>query len=234
MKRIFSLVLIALVGVAVLTSFTPKKKKKKSKSFKGTITFDLSYESSELTQLQISKMPKTVKVKVYKDMSRVEIVSGPMVQTIISRPKDSVQIFLFEVMDKKAGITVRDTVPDNDSTEQYTVSIEYSGDTKVIAGYTCKKAVVTFTPKEGVEAEEQTFAVFYSEELGDATNNEDSEYKGIPGLLLEFYQVTPKITTKYVAKEIKKGGVNELDFFFPSDYKEFKNQEDLVKFFQGE
>jgi GLPGLI family protein len=166
-------------------------------------------------------------------MSRVQTVSGPMVITQIDRPDDKVKIMLFEMMDKKAGMTIKDTIPENDSTENYDISIDYSGDTKVIAGYTCKKAVVTFTPREGVDAEEVTVAVFYSDELDDGSSNAENDYKGIPGLLLEFYQVTPKITTKYVATEVKKGGVKELDFFFPSDYKEFKSEEELIKYFQG-
>jgi GLPGLI family protein len=232
MKKTLSIVFIAFLSVAVLSSFAPKKKKK-AKSFKGSITYSLSYESSELSQVQLAKMPKSVSVKVMGKMSRVQTVSGPMVITQIDRPDDKVKIMLFEMMDKKAGMTIKDTIPENDSTENYDISIDYSGDTKVIAGYTCKKAVVTFTPREGVDAEEVTVAVFYSDELDDGSSNAENDYKGIPGLLLEFYQVTPKITTKYVATEVKKGGVKELDFFFPSDYKEFKSEEELIKYFQG-
>jgi len=232
MKKVLSFLFIAVLTIAVFSAFTPKKKKK-SKSFRGTITYSMSYESSELTQVQIAKMPKSVQVKMYGNMSRVTTVSGPMTIIQIDRPDDNKKIMLFEMGDKKAGMTLPDSLADSDTTKLYDVQIDFSGDTKVIAGYTCKKAVVTFTPKDSVDAEEQTVAVFYSDELDDGSTNAENSYKGIPGLLLEFYQVTPKMTTKFMATEVKKGGVKELDFFFPSDFKEFKSEEELVKYFQG-
>jgi hypothetical protein len=63
MKKTLSIVFIAFLSVAVLSSFAPKKKKK-AKSFKGSITYSLSYESSELSQVQLAKMPKSISVKV--------------------------------------------------------------------------------------------------------------------------------------------------------------------------
>ncbi len=234
MRKLISLLLIAAFGFVVLTSATPKKKK--SKMFKGTVTYSLNYEGDALTPLQISKLPKTVSIKMFGTMTSIEIVNGPAIITMIERPDDKVKITLIEVMDKKAGMTEKDTTSSDgvDSTSQFTTEIEYSEDTKVIAGYKCKKAVVTFTPKDSVDAEEQTLILFYSPEMGSAALNEDGPYKGIPGLLMEFYKVEVGLNTKFVATEVKKGGVKELDFFFQSDYKEFKSGEELMKYLQGQ
>jgi len=233
MKRLLSLALIVMVGLTVLTSATPKKKKK-AKVFKGKITYSISYSGDLMTPVQISQAPKTLTTKVMGTMTNTEIIQGPAIITLIERPDENVKIMMIELMDKKAGMTKIDTV-DTDSAEQYTTEIEYSDDTKEIAGYVCKKAVVTFTPKEGVEDEEQTLIVYYSPELGGAELNPDGPYKGIPGRLLEFYQVSPGVIAKYTATEIKKGGVNELvDFYFNSDFKEFKDQDELMNYMQGQ
>lgn len=234
MRKLVSLLLIAAFGFVLLTSSAPKGKK--SKMFKGTVSYTLSYEGDALTPLQKSKMPKAVSIKMYGTMSSYEIVNGPAIITQISRPDDGVEITLIEVMDKKAGMTERDTTNYDgpDTTAQFTTEIEYSEDTKVIAGFKCKKAVVTFTPKDSVDAEEQTHIVYYCPELGGTELNKDGPYDGISGLMLEFYTVAPGMITKFIATEVKKGGVKDLDFFFQSDYKEFKSGEELMKYLQGQ
>jgi hypothetical protein len=233
MKKVLSLSLVVLMGLLIFTAATPKKKKK-AKVFKGKITYALTYEGDGLTDIEKSKLPKTVTEKVMGTMSCVEMVNGPLIITQIQRPDDHVEIVMIELMDKKGGLTKHDTST-VDTSAFYTTEIEYSEDTKEIALYDCKKAVVTFTPKEGADAEEQTLVVYYCPELGGAELNPDGHYKGIPGRLLEFYDVNPKITTKYTATEIKKGGVNELvDFYFHSDFKEFKTPEELDAYFRGE
>ncbi|MCK5857296.1 MAG: hypothetical protein KAG64_07395 [Bacteroidales bacterium] len=232
MKRILSLSMVVMLALIVFTSASPKKKKKK-KAFKGKITYAISYEGEALTAVQKSKLPKTITVKVMGTMSHTEVVDGPVIITMIERPDDHVKITMVELMGKKAGITEFDSSL-VDTTMQYTTEIEYSDDTKDIAGYTCKKAVVTFTPKEGVEDEEQTLVIYYSPDLGGAELNVGGPYAGIPGRILEFYQVAPGMISKMTATEIKKGGVNELvDFYFNSDFKEFKTKEELGEYFQG-
>jgi len=232
MKKVLSLTMILMIGLIVFTAATPKKKKKK-KSFKGKITYAITYDGDAMTPVQKSKAPKTLSVKVMGTMSHVEIIDGPVIITMIERPDEHVKITMIEIMDKKGGITKVDTNT-VDTTAQYTTEIEYSDDTKDIAGYTCKKAVVTFTPKEGVEDEEQTLAIYYCPELGGAELNVDGPYEGVPGRILEYYQVSPGIIAKFIATEVKKGGVNELvDFYFNADFKEFKTQDELREYFQG-
>ncbi len=233
MKRVLSLSLVVILGLVMFTSATPKKKKKK-KAFKGKITYAITYEGDALTPMQKSQLPTTITMKVLGTMTHTEIINGPAIITMIERPEEHVKITMVEFMDKKAGITEIDTAT-VDTTSQFTTEIEYTEDTKDIADYTCKKAVVTFTPKEGVEAEEQTLAIYYCPELGGAELNTDGPYKGVPGRILEFYQVTPGMISKMVATEIKKGGVNELvDFYFNADFKEFKTKEELMEYIQGQ
>jgi len=234
MKRILSLTLIVMIGFIVFTSATPKKKKKK-KAFKGRITYVISYEGDALTPMQKSQLPTTLTVKVLGTMSHTEIVNGPAIITMIERPDEHVEITMVEFMDKKAGVTTYDSTV-VDTTFLYNTEIEYSDDTKEIAGYTCKKAVVTFTlKKQEDDSEDQTLVVYYCPELGGAELNVASEYEGIPGRLLEFYKVTPGLISKVVASEIKKGGVNELvDFYFNADFKEFNTQEELMEYIQGQ
>ncbi len=229
MKKFFSLSMVVILSVVLLTSLTSRKKKS-SKQFRGTVTYSISYESNTLSDVQLAKLPTTTKVKMYDGMSSFDIVSGPVIQSFIINPTTDKYIIMVEYGLKKAAIVKKYSDMTNDSLEKYTTQIDYSADTKIIAGYTCKKAVVTFTPKEGVEGEERMFSVFYSDELGSAKDNFDGPYKGIPGLLLESYDVKPELITKMVATEVKKGKVKDLDFLMPSDYKEFTDGEEMQKY----
>ncbi len=229
MKRFFSLAMIVVLSFVLLTSLTSKKKKK-SKQFRGIVTYSVSYESDQLSDVQIAKMPTTITVKMYDGMSSFDIALGPIIQSFIINPTTDKYIVMIEYGLRKAAMVKKYSEMTNDSLEKYTTQIDYSSDTKIIAGYTCKKAVVTFTPKEGTEDEERMFSVYYSEELGSAKDNIDGPYKGIPGLLLESYDVKPDLITKMVATEVKKGKVKELDFFMPSDYKEFTDGEEMQKY----
>ena len=236
MKRIFSISIIAIMATVLLTSVTTRKKKK-SNQFRGTITYELTYESKEFTSIELSKYPSSQKVKMYDGMTKFDIVSPGGSITYVSNPEIDKFMILFEAGLRKAAIVTKlsEIEAKQDSLKEFTTEIDFSEDTKEIAGYECKKATVTFTPLEGVEAEERMFSVFYSPKLGSLKSNEDGPYAGIDGQLLEFYEVSSKLITKMVVTEIRKGKVKDLDFFLPSDYKEFTpdQEEEFMDYIQG-
>ena len=236
MKRIFTITLLALFATLLLTSVTTGKKKK-SKQFRGTITYDLSYESDDLTSIEIGKLPTSQTIKMYDGMSKFDINNPGGSITYVSNTETNQFMVLIEAGLRKAAIIadLKEIKAKQDSAFEYTTEIDLSEDTKIIAGYTCNKATVTFTAKEGIEAEERMFNVFYSPKLGSLKSNENGPYAGIDGELLEFYDVSSKVITKMVATEIKKGKVKDLDFFLPSDYKEFApdQEKELIDYLQG-
>ncbi len=233
MRKIFGIGFIAILAVLVLTSSSPKKKKK-AKQFRGTVTYSLTYEGDALSDIQKAKLPKSISIKMYDGMSKFDEVMGPATQTTIINPKSNKYIVLIEAGLKKAALVMKYSDINSDSLLKYTTEIDYSSDTKIIAGYSCKKAIVTFTPKEGVDDEERMYSVFYSEELGSVDDNNDGYFKGIPGMLLESYQVSPGMVVKYLATEVKKGKVKDLDFLMPSDFKEFTDQDELMDYLRGQ
>ncbi|MCK5845915.1 MAG: hypothetical protein KAG84_00630 [Bacteroidales bacterium] len=236
MKRIITITVIALLGILMLTSSIAKKKKK-SKQFRGTISYDLSYESTKFTSIEMGKFPISQKVKMYDGMSMFDVEGPGGSITYVSNPETDQFMVLIEAGLRKAAIVAKlsEIEAKQDSAREYTTEIDLSSDTKEIAGYICNKATVTFTPIEGVEAEERMFSVFYSPKLGSLKSNEGSPYEGIDGELLEYYDVSSTLITKMIATEVKKGKVSDLDFFLPSDYKVFTpdQKDELMNYLQG-
>jgi len=108
-------------------------------------------------------------------------------------------------------------------------TVELTSETKVIAGYTCKKAVITVN-NDGVKS---TFEAYYTNELGGKMANFDNPlYKDIDGILLEFLINTSEVNMKFTATSVEKKNLPGKDFEIPSDYT-LTTQEELKSKFGG-
>ncbi len=94
MKKILSITLIAVFAVVLLSSLTPKKKK--SKQFRGIVTYALSYDGEAISEVQKSKLPETRVVKMYDGMMMYDETMGPVIQTTIIKPDIDKVIVLIE------------------------------------------------------------------------------------------------------------------------------------------
>jgi len=126
---------------------------------------------------------------------------------------------LFEMGEKKIALKQDLSEFNADSLKKFDSHIDLVNETKIIAGISCKKAVVTLTPRDPSEGEESIFDVFYAPGIGDDNINDGSEFAGIPGMLLQFQSNNSGMIIKFVATEVKPGGVKDTDFLLPSDYK---------------
>ena len=107
--------------------------------------------------------------------------------------------------------------------------VELSDTTKVIAGFSCKKAVITVN-NDGVKS---TYEVYYSNELGSKMANFDNPlYKDIDGVLLEFLLKNRDINMKFSATSVEKKSLPAKDFEIPSDYT-LTTQDELKSKFGG-
>lgn len=91
--------------------------------------------------------------------------------------------------------------------------IEYTNETKMIAGYECKKAMVTLTIKD---KKEETMEIWYSEKF-ENPNNEgkgkgQSFMKGLKGMPFEYSGGQGGMKMKMVAKEVSIDPVSDSKF----------------------
>jgi len=110
-----------------------------------------------------------------------------------------------------------------------TTTIKYLDETKVIAGYKCKKAEVTIKTKEGVE---DTFIVFYTTEI--PVNETKTTFEGLNGFPLEYNIAQGGIKMTFSTKSIEKSPIPDSKFELDKEgYKETTLQE-LQKSMMGE
>jgi GLPGLI family protein len=228
MKKLTGFIVLVLISAVMLTAATDStsKGKKKKKGWKGTITYNVSYDGENITPAAVANAPKQYTVKVMGDKSSMSFVAGMATISFVSNPEFDLFMQKIEFGDKKYAIKKKlSEIEQLDSIKRHEVTVDLVNETKMIAGYECKKAVVTYTPTDTAYGEEQMFNFYYSEDLGDETTNEGEDYAEIPGLLLEYSMIQGDMILTLSASEIKKGGVGDADFMVPVDFKVVTEEE---------
>jgi len=91
--------------------------------------------------------------------------------------------------------------------------IEYTNETKMIAGYECKKAMVTLTIKD---KKEETMEIWYSEKFENPNNEGKGKgqgfMKGLKGMPFEYSGGQGGMKMKMIAKEVSVDPVSDSKF----------------------
>jgi GLPGLI family protein len=228
MKR--NLLIISLFAISLLTMMPSTKSiAGGKKGFKGTVTYSINYESDELTPAQKAFMPKQAIVKIMDNVSKEEIDYGQASQYEISDPTTDRHVIMIDAGEKKIYYksSLKEYLFKKDSATKASADIttDLINETKIIAGFECKKAVITVTPKDTADGEAQTIIVYYCPEMGSKAMNAGDIFSEIDGLLLEYFIESGNMKITYSATEVKKGGVSAIDFMIPDDFKELSKEE---------
>jgi len=219
MKTTFGLLCILLS--LSMSIFGHAQKAKKVKSFGGIVTYDITYEGEDIDATTLAQLPSQLVVSISGNKIRNEQISPFYSMASISNLDDGSTIVLIDMMGMKIAV--------NQTKEDMEKNLEEAGiedpvinildETKVIAGYNCKKAEVT-TGEDMVE-------VYFTEEVVvPAGINDQNGFKGINGLLMEYTVNQQGMVMTMTVKEVKKAKVKAGMFVIPDDY-EIKTVEEL-------
>jgi GLPGLI family protein len=185
------------------------------KDFEGIITFKITYPDSQFPESQMAMFPKIMTITIKGDKSKSEIITSMGTQIEITDYTQKSKVGLINMMGQKFAIheTAEEIMKEMES--QAKPEVKLTDETKTVAGYLCRKAIVTVNDEGTVT----TFDVFYTDELGGTDVNFDNPvYKDIQGVLLEFSMSTPQFTMVFTATDVEKKGVSAKEFEIPPDY----------------
>ena len=225
MKKLFSSLLLA----TLVTIIFPVLVIAGDKTFEGVITYKISYPDSKFTESQMAMFPKLMSVMIKGSKSKTEMITGMGNQTEINDYTEKSKVSLLDMMGQKYAI--KETAADiqKEMEKEPPATVEVTNETKNIAGYLSKKAIVT-TNQDG---EKTAYEVWFTEELGSKDVNFDNPiYKDINGVLMEFQMKTPQISMKFTVSSVEKKNVSAKEFEIPSDYK-LTTKEELKSKFGG-
>lgn len=180
------------------------------------IVYDIKMESSEpeveaqLAMLEGSKLEIMFKGHQARQMFSM----GSMMTTTTITDSETGEALM--LIDGMMGKFASRTTPDDIEEPEEDVEVELIDETKTVAGYECKKAVLIDD-----DGNESTF--WYTDEI--LKPQTDGKYfKGsIPGMPLEFTVVTPQITMTMTATELSekvKKSKKQFDMEIPEGYQE--------------
>jgi hypothetical protein len=178
----------------------------------------------------MAMFPKVVTVSIKGTKSRADMQMSGVNTVEISDYAEKNKVKLLNLMGQKYAIKQTSEDIAKEMADAPVPTVEITNETKVIAGYTCKKAVITVND-DGVKS---TYECFFTSEIGGGklTNFDNELYKDIDGVLLEFSMKTGELNMKFTATSVEKKSLPAKDFEIPSEYT-LTTQEELKSKFGG-
>lgn len=208
--------------VIVLTLFLSLYSRAQGPS--GYIKYNMSYAESSMTKEELEMMPAETEMWFKGDLVKLRMPMGMGMQSDVLILKDKV-VLLMDLMGNKLAMesTKAEVEKENSDTKKAVVKL-IAGETKNIAGFDCKKAMLS-TPGE------KDMIVWYSDKIksNGSWYFQMSEIKGFP---LEFSMKTGEMSVRMAAKEVRMENVGDTEFAVSSDYK-LMTQADMMKMMGG-
>jgi GLPGLI family protein len=218
MKRLltgFTMVLIAMVTLMPLA-------KAQKVPFIGTVVYDVTVAGNVPEQAK-SMMPTEMTMKVSPDKLITVIHSSMMdIKNIFDAPAQ-VSNMLMDMMGQK--LNIKNSVADLNEQKKklgLTITFKPTNDTKTIAGYNCKKAIMTVKSNQSAE---QTFDVFFNDNFDVSKFNFGNALPEVDGLALEFSMAQGPFTLKMTARSVKKENIAASEFVIPAGYKQVTTEQ---------
>lgn len=195
-------------------------------TYSGKIIFDITYQDAKLDKKNMDNMP-TESIVYFKDNLMKMEMSLPMGKTtFISDHATGKGTMLMDMMGNKFSVKMDKSDLEKEKKSKENTKVTFPGETKLIAGYNCKKAIVTFHTPEG----DKTMDTWFTNEL-KIKNSFSSQIEGIDGFLMEFYTTQNGMSMKMKARSLEFTSIDNSEFVIPEGYTPFDM--DALKKMQG-
>jgi len=181
-------------------------------------------ERNPMANLAPNKM--TIYFKDNKSCAEMSAGMGLFSTSFISDPETKTLTQLVKLLNKKFSL-VQNEQEIKKENDNYAMEITPLPQTKIIAGYNCKKAHVKLKDEYGTE-----FDIFYTTDLDIKTPNFANPYNQIDGILMEYQMKKFGLEMRFTATSVKKEDVDDAIFELPKDYKKI-SQEEMNDLFLG-
>jgi hypothetical protein len=189
----------------------------------GVITYEITYPVPFEDKWMERLMPKEMEMQFKDGLLKTELsfAVGMIKIAFLSDQKNKKLYELMKFM-KKKNYAVRNLDEVNLMMSNIPPhKITPGAATKMIAGYTCKNAVV----EVHTDTTNYDFELWYTKELGTKDLNWCSPFSPIQGVLMEYQIERFDVTMKFTAKSVKLENFPKGEFLIPENYKKISYQE---------
>ncbi|MBU8893477.1 MAG: hypothetical protein KOO66_11915 [Bacteroidales bacterium] len=210
--RIRTLIVIVLIFTSLNSC---KKIQHKDRIKEGYIEYDIEYLDDSLDNFMKGLLPKklTIKFKNNNTINKIEGFSGIVSFTHIQNFREKKNITLVKVLNKKYKYIERNSDKSLFFEDLPGIKIELQDTSRIICGFTCQKAKISL-PDSNIEP----FFIYYSNDIIINNVNDQTPFKSIDGVLLEFQIKLYDMPMKLTAKKIQEAEISSDDFKIPKGY----------------
>lgn len=208
-----------------------------NKLTEGKVFYDISYpELSGDAKRFEAMLPKDATVYFKNGKSRVEMPNAAGKITTIADTGMNDVIILMNLQGKK--FAMKKTAEDIKKAQvdlagvgnAPIITVTKSDETKLIAGYTCKKATIHLKYGETT----LNNICWYTDKLPKIMNGTDTNYEAIEGFMMEYTITQDGITKTLKVRQVFDEKVGDVLFQIPASYRFVKSDEELVEIMNAE
>lgn len=224
MKKLFST--LAVVALSALSLNAQIKE--------GTITYAMTMEGLPPEQ---AAMMGDMEVKMtFKENKSLMEVSTMMMSQLASLSEKGMTLVIEAMGNKMAVVQTKEEMDKEEAKlkdKSPDPKIEYTSETKTIAGYECKKAVVTMVV--GKDKKEEKIDVWYSDKFNylDKDGKTKGEIKGLKGVPFEYFSYRTGFKSKLIAKEVSTEPVSDDKFVLSTEGCKMMTMDELKSMGRG-
>lgn len=189
-----------------------------------TYKIDISTENPDMEMVVGMMQGSTLDIYFKEKMTRAEMKMGSMMNmtTISDEKSGEILMLMSGMIGKKAISTTSKELEGDVAKEKPKYDVELVDETKEIAGYKCKKAILT--DEEGNET-----VFWYTEEIEASKKGQSYLNENVPGYPMQ-YQINNgglvmDMTVTNIAKELSKSDLKLFDMKIPEGYAEMTMEE---------
>ena len=189
----------------------------------GTLIYNISVETGSAEPKMADMLDGATTTVYLKDnMSRTEMVSGLGSEATIHNATTGSGVILKDYSGQKLMITLTPQDWEKNNKKYDGIIFENSGETSVIEGFNCHKAIAKL--KDG-----STFTVYYTTDVTLSNKNYDYQFKTLPGLAVQYEMQSGKMKFKFTLSKINYDNVPATKFEIPKSGYRILNYDETKK-----
>ena len=203
MKSVRTITMMAALQVAAVFAFAQKT------ISEGTMIYDIVIQSgNKEPQIADALDGGTITTYIKGGQSRSDMVSALGKETTIHDTKAGNAVILKEYSGQKLMITLTKANWEAKNKAYDNIKFEFIDETKIVAGYNCKKAIASMPGGKSI-------VVYYAPDLVITNKEYNNTFKSLPGLALQYEYESGAMKYKYTLSKINFDPIPASKFDFP-------------------
>lgn len=180
----------------------------------GEIEFEVTYPKMKEDNFMVDFMPDVMTMRFEKEryISELSAGAGMFRSSFIADAENKEFTQMVKLINKKMYVTLDEKEVGEMLKEMPKYTITKAKGTKEIAGYKCHKVIVK-------TSDDEEFSAFYTKDINIDNPNWCTQYKDVPGVLLEYQLEKYGICMRLKASNVAPAEIAEDEFNYEEDYK---------------